>query len=75
MDPTGLLAVPRRVELLDELKPMDCVSRGRRNGEGGKEKAFRTFSTSSRDLGSMGASLGKVSSPMTMSSALILASE
>ena len=34
MDPTGLLAVPRRVELLDELKLMDCVSRERRKGQG-----------------------------------------
>ena len=67
MDPTTLLALSRSVELLDELKAIDCVSMRK---AGGKRRR-RTFSTSSRLFGSMGPSMGDVSRPITMSCGLI----
>lgn len=62
MDPTTLLALSRCVELLDELQSIDCIST--RKAEGKRRR--RTFSTSSRDLGSMGALLSDISGPITI---------
>ena len=68
MDPTTLLALSRRVELQDELETINRVSM--RKAEGKRRR--RTFSTSSRDLGSMGASLGDMLRPIRVSSGLIV---
>ena len=68
MDPTTLLALSRRVELLDELKTINCVSM--RKAEGKRRQ--RTFSTSSRDVGSIGALPGDMLRPIRVSSGSIV---